>query len=215
VALFRYREDSWLLGFITRLVDVLILNVLWLAFCLPVITIGAATVAAYDVCLKMVEDRESRVARSFLRAFRANLAQGTILWLLNAAAAYALYLDWQIVITADSPSLLLLIVSIVSSVFVFGAFLYAYPQLARYKTTTGRAMINSIKIGYRYFLRTFLLVAIIALEVAIFWWNLATILVGVAIGPMILVYTISGVTRRVFHDIERETGSAPRGETGG
>jgi uncharacterized membrane protein YesL len=164
-------------------------------------------VAAHDVCLRMVDDVEGRVVRTFFRAFRAALAQGTVLWLLNAAAAYALFLDWQIVVKSDSPSIFLIIVSIVSTAFVFFAFLYAYPQVARYRTTVRRALMNSISISSRYILRTLLLVVLLALEIGLFWWNLVMIVIGVAIGPMILIYTVSGISRRIFRDIEGSGGS--------
>ena len=53
-----FSTDSPLYRFLTRLWDMIKLNFLWLIFSLPVVTFGAATVAAYSVTLKMVDERE-------------------------------------------------------------------------------------------------------------------------------------------------------------
>ena len=111
--------DSKFMRFVDQLVDVVILNLLWLVCCLPIITIGASTVAAYRVSMRMIDSEEGYIAKSFFRSFRANFVQGTLLWLLNAAAVYALYLDWQIVLKSANPSIILVLVSILSTVFVF------------------------------------------------------------------------------------------------
>ncbi len=202
----RFDENSKLTGFINRLVDVLRLNLLWLACCVPVVTIGAATVAAYSVCLRMVDNEEGYVVRDFFRAFKANFRQGTVLWLLNAVAIYALYLDWQIVTKATDPSVVSIVVSIVSTVVAFCAFAYSYPLIARYRNTVVRTISNSARICVRYAGRTFILVLVLLLEVALFSWNGVMIVIGVLIGPIILVYTVAGVSKRIFRAIDQESG---------
>ncbi len=199
--------DSGFMRFAGRLADVLLLNLLWLAFCLPLVTVGASTAAAYCVALKMVDDEEGPIARSFVKAFKDNLKRGTALWLLNAAALYALYLDWQIVVGSSDPPVLAMIAGILSAAFVFCSFIYSYPLIARYENSLKNSMRNSIRISYRYFAKTLVLVLVAALEIALFSWNETMILFGVAVGPMILVYTVSGVSKRIFQDIDRKNGA--------
>ena len=71
-----FSTDSPLYRFLTRLWDMIKLNFLWLVFSLPVVTMGAATVAAYSVTLKMVDEREGYVGRQFIKAFKENWKQG-------------------------------------------------------------------------------------------------------------------------------------------
>jgi uncharacterized membrane protein YesL len=207
----RFGENSKLMGFISRLVDVLWLNLLWLACCLPIVTIGASTVAAYSVCLRMVDNEEGYVARDFFKAFKANFRQGTALWFLTAVAIYVLYLDWQIVTKQSDPSVVAIAVSIVSTVIAFCTFIYAYPLIARYRNTVVRTISNSARICVRYVGRTFILVLLLAIEVALFSWNGAMIVIGVLIGPIILIYTVAGVSKRIFGAIDRESanGNSP------
>ena len=77
-----FSTDSPLYRFLTRLWDMIKLNFLWLVFSLPVVTMGAATVAAYSVTLKMVDEREGYVGRQFIKAFKENWKQGIPLGLI-------------------------------------------------------------------------------------------------------------------------------------
>jgi uncharacterized membrane protein YesL len=214
--MFKFQENGRFAGFVGRLVDVFWLNLLWLAFCLPIVTIGASTVAAHYVCLKMVDDEEGYIAKDFLRAFRTNFTQGTILWLLNAAALYALYLDWQIVVKASDPSVALIAVSIVSTAVVFCAFIYSYPLVARYRNTVVKTISNSTRICFRFIGRTLVLALVLLLEIGLFSWNGVMILIGALIGPMMLIYTVSGVSKRIFKAIDGESGKrdGPTGSGG-
>ena len=204
--MFRFQENSRFANFVGRLVDVAWLNLLWLACCLPIVTIGASTVAAHSVCLKMVDDEEGYIAKDFFTAFRANFVQGTVLWLLNGVAVYALYLDWQFVIKADDPSVALIVVSIVSTAAVFSAFIYSYPLVARYRNTIAKTISNSARICFRYAGRTLILALVLLLEIGLFSWNGVMILIGALLGPMILIYTVSGVSKHIFKAIDRESG---------
>jgi uncharacterized membrane protein YesL len=202
----RFHENGKLAGFISRLVDVLWLNLLWLACCLPIVTIGASTVAAHSVCLKMVDGEEGYIARDFFKAFKANFLQGTVLWLINAAAVYSLYLDWQIVTKAGDPSVILIVVSIVWSVVVFIAFIYSYPLIARYRNTVVKTISNSTRISLRFFGRSIVLALVLLLEIGLFSWNEVMIVIGALIGPMILIYTVAGISKGIFKVIDRESG---------
>ncbi len=194
----KFGENKAFLIFMERLVEVLKLNLLWLAFCLPIVTIGASTVAAFSVCLKMIDGEEGRVGADFIRAFRENFKQGSLLWLLNAVVLYAFYLDWQIVAAAADPPLLLLIAGIVSVALAFCAFVYAYPLVARYRNSLRNDLINSIRICFRFFGKTFLIFVVLFIEVVLFTWNEIMMFFGVLIGPMLMIYTISGIARRIF-----------------
>ena len=52
-----FSVDSPLYRFLSKLLDVIRLNFLWILFSIPLVTIGASTVAALSVALKMADDR--------------------------------------------------------------------------------------------------------------------------------------------------------------
>lgn len=205
--MFKYDADSKFSAFVGRLADIFLLNVLWLVFSLPLVTVGASTLAAFSVCMRLVEGEETPIARGFLKGFRENLRQGVPLGVLGAVALYALYIDWQIVFKSDEPPIILVVASLVSTVLVACAFVYAFPIASRYRNSLGRDLANSLRLCSRYPGRTALLFALLLFEVAVFAWNETMMLFGIAIGPMILVYTVGSAARRIFSDVERESGA--------
>lgn len=80
-----FSVDSPLYKFMNRLMDVFKLNCMWLLCSLPIVTMGAATTAAYTITLKMVKDEEGYIAGPFWKEFKANLKRevfsGLLAWL--------------------------------------------------------------------------------------------------------------------------------------
>lgn len=195
--------DSKFNSFMSRLADVCLLNLLWIAFSIPIVTAGAATCAAFSVTLKMLDGNEGYIARSFVKAFKSNFKQGTILQLITCAGAYALYLDAQMAFKTEKPSIALCVAGILSAAVVWCALVYAYPLAARYENTLPNHLRNSFALAMRNPLRTFILLLVCAFEVAVFSWNVLMMIFGALAGPMILVYTVSAVARKIFDKAEK------------
>ena len=71
---FNPEKGIWV--WLSTLVDVVGLSVLWIFLCLPVVTVGPATAALYYTVVKCVRGRESGAFGDYLRSFRANLKVG-------------------------------------------------------------------------------------------------------------------------------------------
>ena len=74
-------------------IHIMFLNLLWVLFSLPVVTIGASTTALYCVMLKMKNGLEGHLFREFWDAFRQNFRQSTIMWLLFIVTAFVFMTD--------------------------------------------------------------------------------------------------------------------------
>lgn len=199
--------DSPLYRFLTKFLDVLKLNFMWLIFSLPIVTVGASTVAAMAVALKMVDDEEGYIGRSFLKAFRENWKQGTALWGITIVAFYAVYMDFQLFNAVEGNPILFLIIGMLSAALVICALIYSYPLLARYENTLVKTIQNSLDISRKYFGRTALLILVVALEWAVFQFNTTMLFFGFLIGPGFMIFTIAAFSKRVFLIIEREAAS--------
>lgn len=207
-----FSVDSPLYRFLMKFLDVLKLNFCWLLFSLPIVTIGASTVAAMSVALKMTDDEEGYIGRSFVKAFKENWKQGTLLWLITVVAAYAVYLDFQLFEAVEGNPIAFLIVGIVSAALVIVALIYSYPLLARYENTLLRTIQNSIDISRQYFGRTLLLVILVFFETLVFRFNTTLLLFGVLIGPGFVIFTIAAFSKRIFQQIEKEPGAVVKKE---
>ena len=59
--------DNPIISGMSRIFDMMCLNVLWLVCSLPIFTIGASTTAMYTVMLKVVKNEEGYIVKGFLR----------------------------------------------------------------------------------------------------------------------------------------------------
>lgn len=199
-----FSVDSKVYQFMSRLTDVFVLNTMWLIFSLPIVTIGISTIAAFDVSLRMAEDKEGKIAPAFIKAFKSNWKQGLIMSFVLFLCFYVLFIDFQLTALDVENSWVFLAIGIVTAyIFVFSN-LYVFPLLARYENSIPRSLKNSFNISMRYFLRSFLLLIILAVEIVIIMWNTVTLFVGVLLGPAFIIYTISGPAMHIFCDLEKK-----------
>lgn len=199
-----FNINSSFFKFINKLLDVLLLNLLWILCSLPVVTIGAATCAAFSVTLKMVDDEEGYIVKPFFKYFKQNFKQGTLMWLVTAPQIYLLYLLWQLVFKSDDINAIIIIGVIFLTALSISMNIYSYPLIARYENSLKKIIKNSFGISIQYFGKTIILIAVIALEFFLILWNRWTLLVGIIIGPEFVIYTISGVSKKIFLQIEKQ-----------
>lgn len=202
-----FSVDGGLYRFLSRFWDLVKLNFLWMLFSLPIVTMGASTVAAYSVALKMVDDEECYVARSFVKEFKRNWKQGTIMGIIFLAATYAIYLDYEINRVSEEGSMILIIIGIVSAFIYAAAMLYSFPLLARYENGIIATIQNSMEISRRYFGRTLFIVVLLIAEFLIFHFNTVLQCLGLLFGAAFAIFTVAAFSKRIFQEIEKEPGT--------
>lgn len=202
--------DSPLYQFMQRLWDILKLNIMWVLFCIPIVTIGGSTIAAFSVLLRMSEDQEGDVIKDFWKAFKENWKQGILIGFLPPICFEAVYLDFQIYNATENGSIGLLIMGCFSAYIFIFCLLYVFPLLARYDNTVINSIKNSFRIGMKFFGRTALLLVIIVIELLIIFRNGTTMFIGALIGPACIMFTISGVAMHIFRKIEEDPSSLRR-----
>lgn len=202
-----FGPESKFYQLLQTLTDLLKINFLWMLCSLPVVTLGGATIAAFDVAMKMEAQQEGHVGRQFLASFKANFKNGIPYGLLLLLCAYVVWLDFSLFNQIAGNPMLLLVMGIIA-VFVFlWSFLFAFALQARYENTLVKTLKNSADICTRYFVRTLPLVIVLFVEVVLIFWNLTTMFVGFCIGPACIIYTISAYANRFFSELEQEPGA--------
>lgn len=94
-----FSPDGGLMRFFYKTGEILIVGILWLIGCIPILTIGTSSAAAYYAMVKSVRRGRGYVWTEFLRAYKKNFKQGCIvsLWLLIISlltyAGYRWYVD--------------------------------------------------------------------------------------------------------------------------
>lgn len=192
-----------------KLGDILLLNLLWILFSLPVVTIGAATCAAYYVGLKIVDNEQENVFQTFKKGFVTNLKQGTIIWIINAAMIYGSYYLWIMVLIAEETNYVLIGGALLLTAITAIITIYIYPVIARYSNSLVNLLRNAFGIAVLYLFQTFFFAALLAGEVFLVLYRFWTIPIAVLIVPVIMIYIISKFTKMVFLKIENNE-IAPR-----
>lgn len=91
-----FQLEGKFFGAISKLGDLVILNILFWVCCLPIVTIGASITAMYSVTKKMAENREGYIFKGFFSAFRENFRQSTIMWLILLVPVLIVSVDMYI-----------------------------------------------------------------------------------------------------------------------
>ena len=93
--LFNPEKGIWV--WLSTLVDICGLSILWTFLCLPAVTAGPATAALYYTVVKCVRGRESGAFGYYFRSLRQNFKTGFLAGLIALAAA-AVWLVWNLLL---------------------------------------------------------------------------------------------------------------------
>ena len=202
-----FGPDSPFYKFMQTLLDLIKINFLWMLCSLPIVTLGGATIAAFDVTMRMAGNEEGHVGRDFLASFKRNFKTGIPYGILFLFCCYVVWLDFSLFEQIEGNPMILLVMGIVAAFVFLISFLFAFPLQARYENTLVKTLKNSADICVKFFVRTLTLIFLVALEIVLIFWNSTTLFVGFLIGPACIIFTISGYARYFFQLIEKEPGS--------
>src|SRR5690606_13251440 len=149
--------DSALMRVLGRFADVVVLNLLFVATSLPLVTLGGSLTALHRTAIQIVRGRCESVTEEYLRAFRANLRQGSVLLavLLGLAGVLgAWYVVVTVVVAEPAAQLVLLAVWFVLALTLTTTALLAFPYLATFDDPTRRVLRNARLMSCRHPLTT-------------------------------------------------------------
>lgn len=199
-----FRMDSPLMRFLTKIADLMVLNILFCVTSIPLITIGASWTALYSVTLKMVRDEEGSVSRSYFRSFRQNFRQATLLWLGVLVVLALLVLDIRVLngmAEGTAPGLLRVGVEILALLGIM-VLQYLFPSLARFEASLADTLKNACIMALAHLPKTALMTAAAVGAVWITLINNTTIAVGLMVWPLIgfalMAFGNSGILRKIF-----------------
>lgn len=143
-----FHPDSWLIRFLTRVCDLLFLNIALVLSCCTVVCSGAGVTALCSITLKMMRGQDCDPVKGFLRALRENFLTSSfaaILLLtdvtLLAVLRGALYAE-----TLLMPPAVFVLLSILA-VFLTALLSYLFPLLARFENTFSHHLSNAVRLS--------------------------------------------------------------------
>ena len=146
-----FQIDGPVVRFFSILCDMIILNILWIICCVPIVTIGPATIAAHYVAMKLVRDEGRSVKEMFFKSLFCNLKQGMLLGIIFTFVGAILGIDLHICIHVIKDNSIFRILIYSAIIFLILLYLiemiYLWAVLAMFDTTSIQAIINAFIIS--------------------------------------------------------------------
>ncbi|MEU1971913.1 YesL family protein [Microbacterium sp. NPDC019599] len=175
------------------------LNVVYVVACLPVVTIGAATAALYEVMIRFADEESGRPLKDWFPAFRANFVRATLvsLWLLPPVVLLAFAgVFWMSNTSMISGAAA--IVALIGAAYFLAAFLYGMAQVAYFRNTVRQTVKNALLLPAAEPVRTLGVVAIPVAAVCLAVLFPPVVILLLTIGFTIGAYATALIFRSVF-----------------
>ena len=190
-----------------KMLQFFLLGLLWLLFCIPVITIGAATCSVFYVALKILnDDADVNVWKSFIKGIKENFVQGLLMLFVSiiTVGGTAAFIWW--IIEKSSQSIPIVCVAIGVCFIVLVLNIFAYPIIGRYENTFANKLRNAVALAFTYSRETLRCAGFVAAELAIagvlFRLNLFAGCVSLLFWPSLIFYTIACFMASIFYRVE-------------
>ena len=143
-----FDSNNPLMVFLSRLVDLAVLNILTVCTSVLIVTAGGAMTAMNNVLLHLVRGDETYVTRMFWTSFKKNFRQGIPEGLLVLAASVITFVDiWALHGSDSKAATLMMIVITVIAMFIAATFVYMFALQSRYENTVRGTIANAFRLA--------------------------------------------------------------------
>lgn len=161
-----FNYDNKFTQVVNKIVNICFISVLWLIWCVPIVTAGASTTAMYYTVNKVLRHNRSYVFKEFWGAFKSNFKQATIIWLILLVIGIIMGTDAAIMkafYEAGSELGKFYVVFYVMLAFeiVYGTYIFA--NIARFENTTKEIFKNAGLMAVAHLPWSFLILVLLLL----------------------------------------------------
>lgn len=131
-----FNPDAFLWRWCSRILDVMVLSILWFFCSLPAVTVGPASAALYDAAVHGIRRDEPGAYARFFRTFRRELKTGCLASLLWGAVIAALLWGGSLIgRTIQDPGPVLAATAVFAALlfFALGVISWMFPLLSRFE----------------------------------------------------------------------------------
>jgi len=172
---------------------------MFLLFCIPIFTIGAAMTALYSITMKDAGGFAPSYFLAFVKGFIANFKKATLAFVLQAFLAFVLLFNIIFWYNINSMfSLAIAIILTVGFMFLVISFIYAYPLLAKFENTLKQTLKNSIFIAFQNKRFTLLLLCLYVFMVFLIYSITIVSIFFTLFGFAFFAYCFSFIFNKIF-----------------
>ena len=160
--LFAY--DGRLVGFLNKMGEIILLNIVFLLCCVPVVTTGPALTSFYYAMIKSVRRERGGPVQEFFRSMKRTLARGILLTVAIFLWAAILYLGIRTAgARADGRVTFTLALYDVAAALSLCILIYIFPVFSRFDMKLAGIVKLAFVMSIRYFPFTVVIAAVSAL----------------------------------------------------
>ena len=200
-----FNPDSRIMIFLSRVADLVILNILWLVCCIPVVTIGASTTAMYHVIRHWQKDSVSSIVRDFFQSFKEDFKQATPVYLILLIPTVAVVMNAMLIFNPENSAAVpsyLLVIWFISALILLFISSFVYPVMAFFADSIFKTLRNAMVLALANLPRTILISVLNLLPVILLFVNLSFFLQSsifwLLIGGALVAYLNMSILKPVF-----------------
>lgn len=150
--------DSPLMRFLTKMADLIIINLYTVLLCIPLVTAGAAFTALHYCALKIYRDQEVSITKQYFHSFKENFKQATIIWVIFLFFAALVTMDYFFMYANPTGvSGFVFGGLIVVSILIFFVGSMVFPILSKFANTIPGTVKSAFVLSFRRFPATLLI----------------------------------------------------------
>ena len=188
---------------LSKVADLMWLNLLTIMMCIPVVTAGAALTAKDYMCYKILKNEEAGITKGFFHSFKQNFKQATAIWLMMLVVLVFVAVDILFAIGLEGSGINVVRAIIYAiAFFVYIACIMIFPVLARFDNTVFGTIKSGLHMTVAILPRAILMgiLYVIPPYVGLRWF---------AVIPIVIMFGISGpgyisamLYRKAFEQVE-------------
>lgn len=146
--------------------SLILLNLLYILFCLPIVTIGPATAALTKVLRNYAREEHSFIWADFWSTFKQNFWTGFFVGLIDIVAVVVLWIDfasyWNMRASSALVTISLAVIMLSATILLFMNY-YIYVMMVTFKLTFKQLIKNAFIFAWIGFFRNILITVFIGI----------------------------------------------------
>ncbi|MDL2301429.1 DUF624 domain-containing protein [Lachnospiraceae bacterium OttesenSCG-928-D06] len=199
----KLKFDSPLMEYLNTCVHFIALNLIFVICCLPIVTIGSAIAALYQVTLREARGEHGYLIRYFFKSFKEIFWQAfftsLIFVVIGLILSYALVF-WNSLGGILSAAVVAL--GFLFSALTFAAAIYVFPLMTRFHNSLKQTIMNAFLIALTNLKYTFLLLGIQVVVMVLLYLTDITKMFMLIIGFSFIAYCNSYILTKLFQSFE-------------
>lgn len=202
-----FNLDGRFVKTLETIINLILINALFIIFSLPIFTIGASLTAMYTLSLRIVRKEHQFVWKSFIQAFKSNFKQSTIIWLAFLISGLIVYANISFIRYVSGIWYIILFLGLLLFSFLFLLlFTTIFPILSRFDNTIIKTIENSLRIFLINPFKSILLLLITYIPIMVLFISPTTMLTMIYLstygGFAFIAWLKSHVIQSIFNHLE-------------